>query len=360
MQNDFYQRNLHKLIEWHKQRQNDYSDLFNSLCIKSEDEARKLGTLEGLGKEDARYALGQATQAQIGLTVSARNLEVLITKLRSSSIAEFQEIGEELFKEIDGVAPSVIKYTNPSDYFAKTRKELREHVSKIPIFNERAFSKIGADVLLHTNLHRDYSITSGLIFSSSDISYTAALFLVNNVLNKNNLIELLDIADKYQQAHDPKLREYELGDRIAEITLSASAFAQLKRHRMDTLIPQRYNPSLGWTTPDSIMGTKIADDLEVITNASSALYKDMLASDVPFEVADYALTNAHRRRVLFDSNNRQVHAFCMERENLPAQWDIRRLANQYHELLQQESPLTLRNLTGKDKFYEVKQNQQSK
>lgn len=348
---EFYKRNLGKITDWHHNQ--DYSNLFNSLKIKPGDVERQKGTREGLGKEDARYSLGLSTQAQIGYSASARNIETLITKLRSSDNAEERELGEKIFQEIDGIAPSVIKYINPVDYFSKTRKELKEYVEKFldrhGIVGDSSFSRVN----LFRGLNRDDSIPAGIIFSSSDLSFEQCLEIACNMKDKEK-IELLNLADKYQEVHDPKLREYELGDRITEMGMSSSAFAQMKRHRMNTLIPQRYLPELRITIPSSVMAVGLENDLEHIARESAELYYSMLSNGLPESVADYALINASGRRVLFDANNRQVYAFCAERENLPAQWDIRETANKLHSEMQKESPITLRALCGKDKFYETK------
>lgn len=54
------------------------------------------------------------------------------------------------------------------------------------------------------------------------------------------------------QAHDAVLREMENVDLQFELILSSSCFAQLKRHRITTIIAQQYNPQLGVTVPLSI------------------------------------------------------------------------------------------------------------
>lgn len=359
-QNRFYNDNLTELIEWHANQ--NYDALFKALKCETKPD-RQRTTVEGLGKEDARYALAMATQAQLGLTTSARNLEDLITRLRSSELEETRAIGELLYNEVDGIAPSVIKYTKPTDFYSKTREELRDVVSEIikkygAGERRRPFSK-SDDVTLYTHLSRDDSIIAGLLFSSSGLDYGLSLGLVHS-LSEEDKVRILNTADKYQEHHDPKLREYELGDRVADIELSSSAFAQIKRHRMNTLISQAYNSELGITIPNSISRSGLGNQLFNIAQLSTELYNEMLQEGLPVSVAEYILTNAHRRRVLFDANNRQVHAFGSERENLPAQWDIRNIANQYHDLIQLESPLTTRSLGGKHAFYEIKEKIQSK
>ncbi len=341
LQNNFYDHNLQKITDWH--RGQDYSELFKSLGYTNKPK-KQLETIEDLGKEDARYSLSQATQAQLVLSASARNLEVLITRLRSSNIEEFKDMGKKIFMEIDGIAPSVIKYTEPVDYFAKTRPELRKHVAdliKKYKFKLNKYVDTDEEVRLFTKLERDDSIPAGLVFSSSNIPYYTCLTLLN-LMDTQEKEHLLNQAEKYQEKHDPKLREYELGDRVAQFIISASGFAQLKRHRMNTLISQDYLTELGHTSPESIVQTGLKQELDEIVEKSNELHNKLLKRGFPKEVAEYALTNA------------KVHAICMERENLAAQWDIRGIINQYGDLIQKEYPLTARGLCGKHEFYEVK------
>ena len=63
---------------------------------------------------------------------------------------------------------------------------------------------------------------------------------------------LFKTAFEHLQAHDAVLRELENVDLQFELILSASCFAQLKRHRMSTIIAQDYNPQLGVTMPPSL------------------------------------------------------------------------------------------------------------
>ena len=48
--------------------------------------------LDGWAKEDARYVVSLATEAQLGITLNARNLEFLIRRFESKKLAELREI----------------------------------------------------------------------------------------------------------------------------------------------------------------------------------------------------------------------------------------------------------------------------
>lgn len=354
-QNTFYNQNIGTLLAWHKTQ--DYAENFKSLGCADKPKKQE-ETLLGYAKEDARYVLSMATQAQLGLTVSARNLEALIAKLHSSGVEEFRAIGNDIFTEVDGIAPSIIKYTAATPYLAQTRPALREYVASLKedlaIIPWARHTSERGDVRLFYPLQRDEAELAGIVFSASDACFELALGMVRS-MDGTQRRELRNKADAYQEKHDPKLREYELGDRVAELTMSASAFAQMKRHRMNTLIAQSYDPTLGRTIPPSISGVGLHQKFTEIMDDADTLYSELVNQGMPQEIATYALTNAHRRSVLLDANNRQVHAFGAERLNLPAQWDIRNIARDYVALVQPTSPIMLEHVCGKDRFYDVKE-----
>lgn len=345
---NFYKNNKDLLTQWHSD--NTSNEIFEAMGINSEK--RKTSTLEGWGKEDARYALPMATEAQLGMTINGRNLEALITRMRSSDIMEDQKFGKKLYDLVNGFAPSIIKYLESTNYYVKTRDELKEFVDsskKIKTITENDRESVN---LFDIN-NRDKAILAGLIFSHSNMSFKNCLYNYESFNNKQKLT-LDKLAHKYQEKHDVALREYELREPI-EMIVSASNFAQLKRHRMNTLIPQDYDISLDITIPPSIIGCDLEINFRKLIQKTNSIYNKITQNPITAPVANYILTNAHRRRVLLDANNRQLKAIANERKNLYAQWDIRNSANELINKMKELSPLTLRFAPGKHEFYDEKE-----
>ena len=69
--------------------------------------------------------------------------------------------------------------------------------------------------------------------------------------------------------------------------------------------------------------------------------------------AEYVLTNAHRKRVLFKVNLRELYHISRLREDMTAQWDIRQLVGQMVEKGRGEMPLACSLIGGKDVYPEV-------
>ena len=53
--------------------------------------------LEGWAKEDARYVLALATETQLGMTVNARNIELMIRRLAACPLTEANEYSRRLY-----------------------------------------------------------------------------------------------------------------------------------------------------------------------------------------------------------------------------------------------------------------------
>jgi len=333
--------------------------------------------LEGWAKEDARYVISMATETQLGMTINARNLELMLRRLAALPLAEAKEYGENLFATTKEIAPSLIRYTQATDYDKFVRHNLRRHPRSSQQFlpfslitdhdlftrqNLRHQSSVlsqkyhsGSKKLSEVQLtsfspDADNQITAILLFSSSNLNYSQCLSMVNEMTRKEKK-GLFKTAFEKLQAHDAALREMENVDLQFELVLSSSCFAQLKRHRMSTIIAQDYNPQLGVTMPPSIKAIDQQKDFMEIMRQTQNAY-EQIRTKAP-SAAAYVLTNAHRKRVLMKLNAREMYHLARMRADQHAQWDIHDLTDKMLKQAQKVMPLTLMMACGKDKFPEL-------
>jgi len=165
-------------------------------------------------------------------------------------------------------------------------------------------------------------------------------------LDPNDALRLLEAALSGLSIHDPLPRAFEHAALTVQMTLSAAAFGQLKRHRMATLQAAPYDPGLGLTIPPSLGGAGLEEVLVRAGQDAAALWSLLGGPAEP--VASYALLNAHRREALVTLNLREIYHVSRLREDAHAQWDIRTLAASLSGLARQAFPLTARWLGGKD------------
>lgn len=146
-------------------------------------------------------------------------------------------------------------------------------------------------------------------------------------------------------------REFEHAALVYDLVVSASCFAQLKRHRMATLTSQRYDPALGVTVPPSVKAVGAEREFLALIARTDEAHAEI--GRRAGAAADYVLTNAHRRRVLLKVNLRELYHMSRLREDATAQWEIREVVGAMSTLARKALPLTGLLLGGKDGYPEV-------
>ena len=274
----------------------------------------RAGHDRGSAREDARYLLPLATTSQMGMTVNARELEHMIRRLRAHPLQEARALSEALFKAVEPVAPSLLLFTEPTEM-----DELAHRQPEPPFDSELE--------LLHCD--RDSRVALWL----------EALF------GPMEQRELFDGVYRHLGVHDTLPRAWELFRADFAVTLSATAYAQLKRHRMSTQLVSRYSPSLGITVPPSVTGAGLEGEFtDAVLAAGEAA--ERLGTG-------YLYTNAHRRQVLVSMNGKKLHHFMRLRDDEHAQWDIRNIAGNMLRMVLKEAPLTMAMACGKSRWEEV-------
>jgi flavin-dependent thymidylate synthase len=328
-----------------------YHELFKRLkpyfLEKHKDRAASPKThslLEGWAKEDARYVTCLATEGQLGMTVNARNLEFMIRRFASKDLAELKEFNKKIYNLAKEVAPSIILFTEASDFEAKTYGEIREVAESFSTPEEKNTPPVS---LVDHTPEADNKLVASLLHTSSNQPYPQCLQKARN-LKPEEKRELVESAFKHMEFYDFPLREFEYVNLTFDLVISAACYAQLKRHRMATLTAQEYNPDLGVMVPPSIEEIGAKEEFFGIIDETDRVYfsfKDSMDSG-----ADYVLTNAHRRRVLLKVNARELYHISRLREDATAQWDIRRVTGEMSRLAREVMPLTCLLLGGKDAY----------
>jgi len=328
---------------------------FRDLVLRQQEAYQRahqvLGELAGeeTAREDARYCLGLSATGQVGATLNARSLEATVRRLAADPRAEVRELAERLHAAVAGVAPSLVRYTEPTPQ----RAETPECMTKLLTGWGRPVEtgELVPDAhqppvrLLSVTPDAEERVLAALIHGCGSLPWSAALERVRN-LSDEQCRTLVDESLRRMDAHESPLRAFELVVAGYEVVLSASAFAQLKRHRMATLLPQAYDPALGITVPPSFEAAGLKPLLHEVAEASGALH-DAIAEELP-AIAAYALTNAHRRRVLFHANVRELYHLARLRLDAHAQWDIRGIARLMISQAREKLPRLMQLAEGRD------------
>jgi flavin-dependent thymidylate synthase len=305
------------------------ASLLFSLYSRLLDGLLEVGKSLETAREDARYVLPLAVTCQMGMTVNARELEHIVRRLSIHPLAEVRELAAQLLEAASAVAPSLFLFLAPTsmDAFAHSMSPA---------------DGAGGEVIL-VDCDDDARVGGLLVQRETGLSLPEARAGWDS-MDEAARLALFEEAFDGLGVHDQVPRQWEFFRAELELTLSASAYAQLKRHRMCTRLVSVYAPALGVTIPPSIAGSPLEGLFREAIRLAEGI-AGRLGKLYP-----YMLTNAHRRRVTLCMDGRELYHFSRLREDEHAQWDIRAIAGRVMEKVRHAAPLTMMLTGGKSEF----------
>ena len=305
---------------------------------------------QGIDKEDARYYLPLSLTGQVGATLNTRTIEHMILAFASSPLAEMRELAALLEQAIGRIAPSLVRYTVPSEYHKReyaTGLSPSEALDVEPLPG-RPVTLDGADLgsceLVQHAENVDRMVLATRMVRQRGIPRSRALALTGS-LSEEQLRQEYQSLLGTMELHDSAPNDLEHINFTWEAVLSAAAFAQLKRHRLTGMSYAAYSPALGFTHPPAMTPELKEAAHEVLTLSAETF--TLLA---PHPAAQYALLSGHRRRMVWTANLREHYHFARLREDAHAQWDIRAFAFAMSSRIREIAPHAAGLLCGKDRF----------
>jgi flavin-dependent thymidylate synthase len=324
-----------------------YDRLTTALATRYKSDAapdasrNELRDLETRAKEDTRYLLPLACATQMGMTMNARNIEHVVRDLSDHPLHELRALGSGIASAVGTLAPSLVKYTVRGEYPRANRAKLQAHWAESTAREHAplAVHDGPAARIVAATPDGDQRILAALRFAAGRARYQA-----DARADAGLWLELF----RAMTPHDPALREFEFAELTFEAEISASCFAQLKRHRMMSLIAQGYDTEAGIVLPPSIRDAGM--EAEFLAAVATALDATRRAEQRSPLLYPYLLTNAQRRRVLLKANARELYHFARLRSDAHAQWEIRALSAAMMAQARELWPQVFLLACGKDAF----------
>jgi flavin-dependent thymidylate synthase len=359
-------QSYHDLLPLLDQRQ---AELHPEMLERKQDRS----VIEGWAKEDARYVVSLATAGQLGFTCNARNLELIVRRLRQAPLQEVRQLGGMLFDQASQIAPSLIiladsdafretyGFTLREDYYRQGDDDLVKAAATVDVPRDSRVEepkvRRRGDVTLLSHTHDpDSAVISALLFTAGRGSLADCCQAADR-MTQSDRMTLIKGALAHLSEFDSPPRAFEEAVFRFELIIDASAFAQLKRHRMTTQHWGPYDPELGVTVPPAVTEIGQAEAFGAIMDRSAETFRQirttLQARTGSGAAATYGLTNAHRRRVALTMTLREAYHFSRLREDQHAQWAIREIAADISALVREVAPATALLLAGKHRFAEL-------
>ena len=297
--------------------------------------------LETMAKEDARYILPLATKTQMGMTINARSLEVLLRRLSSVSTNEAKLLWDKLYSQVSAISPSLIRYTSaqPGEFC------LESVVPKPPDQPHRWAKQLPSSTLLSSTAQADELILAILLFEQGHgdpQTWQLHLSRLSDSAKSGLWQRLFQDLKPWQKLP----RAFEAMELDYLLELSECAWGQLKRHRSATLIKSSHIDSGGpLVIPPSIQISGRQDRWQELASQVFA-FRDKLAGPL----RPYLRINAEAVKVYARLNLRELYHFSRLRSDEHAQWEIRQLSDVMVSLAKASAPNATAFLGGKSSF----------
>lgn len=302
-----------------------------------ESEAAYLKRIEKIAFEDARYALPLATLTNLGMVGNARAVRDAIVRLLASPYPECVEMAQGIREQVLRVLPTLLRHAEPSAYLAGAT----EAVERIVFAHRSAGAEAAAagsdrpgelpavELLRYTGMGTAAPEAEALRELLAMALYHGAgqgAPLPEGWVEEASYDELLSAFRMIRAGlgpHDNPLDAFTSVKYRFRLIISEANWHQMLRHsrkiRFGWTHPRR---DLGFVVPPHIEEAGLTPLLEAAVTAAeeAALRLEAIAP----RLADYLVTNAHRRAVVADLDLWELYHLINLRTTPEAQWDIRK------------------------------------
>lgn len=292
-----------------------------------------------------RFFLPVGTLTNLGWTVNARTLEYAISKLLISPLAELREIGNEIKQVALTHVPTLVKYAEPNEYYARCGIPAFGLPPALP--EERI---VGHDAACENEIRLvaydpagEDKIIAALAYPRAAGDYEHLLAWVRG-LTIEEKEALVREAIGSPRSFDAGPRALEATTYTFEITIDYGAWRDIQRHRLCTQLLQDFTPGLGYVEPGEFGVSGLAERYRHARATAMEAYQQIKGM-FPAE-AVYLLPLGYRVRTLFVINLREAYHFARLRSSPMGHQSYRRIAVDMWRQIKQAHPLLTRHLPG--------------
>jgi thymidylate synthase ThyX len=276
-----------------------------------------------------RGFLPASTLTNLGLFGNGRFFQNLLTKLHSSPLAEFKDIGTKMHNELDTLIPSFVRRAAKDDFL---------------IAKDKVMARLGikgsaeADAVTLASYDRD-----------AESELIAKMIYPHSNLPMRKLIELVDAMDDAERIGiianyigDRRTRRDKVGRAFEHIYYSFDILADfgcyrdIQRHRILSQERQLLSTSHGYNTPEELAPAGVKKEFDDCMKHAKEVYEE-ISPEFPLE-AQYAVPFAYNLRWYMKLNLREAFHLCELRSTPHGHQNYRRLAQDMYRKIEKVHP----------------------
>ena len=287
----------------------------NVPLLEGETGAAHRMRLRRMATDACRSVLPAALLTNVGITVNARNLAHMISKLLSSELQEERILGERLLQEGRKITPTLLKHAGASPQLRAVM-----HREDWQAAHPRKGKWGEAARLADCDADAGQLIAAGIMYGQLATNLEVIRHYAS-VMTREKLLDIIDEKMRNMDEHNAAIREFELAHLTLELLLDYGAYREFRRHRLQSCFPQPMTIGLGHRVPNLIREAGLEGRFqEAIECAEHGCRK---VSEVRMTAAPYLVTHAHRRALIVRMNLREAYHVFKLRTSMLAHESLR-------------------------------------
>jgi len=298
--------------------------------------------------DSARYILPASTYTNFAMTTNSQVFRSLIVDLLANNIVEFNEIGEEMQKELKKVYPTLLEKS--TCVLDKNRDEIKDKTNKINplVFNNQKNIKIRntifenienqVKIIDYTNNADKLIVYNYMLDNGHNVEYNnEEVYLDSKKLTKKEINNYIKKAFDYDCTGYRPHRALELANYNFEGIIDFGAWRDLHRNRMLTWISSFISPEYGFAIP--IFLPKEAED-EYLSGLKKAydLWIKLLENGFNKEFCQYVCPLGTNAKILYTINAREMDHVSKTRTTEHAHFSYRQFVHCCVDEIKKKTP----------------------
>ena len=330
------------------QNESTFNSLKSSIDIEN---AKKiyLSTIKAKTLDILRNLLPSSTLTNVAITGNGRAFEYLLFNMFSSGLYELQDLGNNLFEELEKYIQPFIKRSKDKysiayrEYLTKTKDSINQFLNSEFQSKENDNNNIinsnSVNLLSFIpNKDAEIKLASSILHQyCKDTTMTFLLDFVNSISDEKRH-EIIRLYTQFRQnrRHRPG-RAFESIDYSFELLTNYGTFRDLHRHRIMTISRQLLSTKYGFDIPEEILGLGIEKDYKDCMYFSNDVYN--IISKKMLDEAQYVVNFAYRYPYFMKMNLREACHLIELRTTPQGHPDYRRVCQKLYSLIKKVNPV---------------------
>lgn len=206
--------------------------------------------IDGKALDISRFLLPQALQTNIAWILDARSTEFDIATWKGHPLAEIREAAEKLEEAGGEIAPSLLKYTEKSDYY---EDKLHEYGGDLEVEGEPDEIEKGVEIISAPDNALDKIVAH--ILKQNNPGTVKQMLDKAEEMSFQQKLDVLERISRERGQYDEWIganEELDLEKIVVEIKTDIGALRDIRRHQKNDRGEHRYTLDLGYYRPDIV------------------------------------------------------------------------------------------------------------